>query len=121
MEIFKEFTFEAAHQLPWLPQGHKCRNMHGHSYHVRLTLRGRIDPETGWVRDFAEIKQAFQPLLRQLDHAVLNDVPGLEKPTTENIARWIWQRLRPSLPQLVQIDIRETATSGCVYRGEDEA
>ncbi|MBL0926779.1 MAG: 6-carboxytetrahydropterin synthase QueD [Phycisphaerales bacterium] len=120
MEIFKDFGFEAAHALPHLPEGHKCRRLHGHSYRLRVVLRGRIDPAMGWVRDFADVKAAVKPLIDDLDHAFLNEVPGLSVPTTENLARWIWQRLRPSLPELASVRVRETATSGVIYRGEDE-
>lgn len=117
MEIYREFTFEAAHRLPRVPDGHKCARLHGHSYKVQVHVRGDVDPATGWVMDFAEIKKAFHPLQDQLDHYYLNDVPGLDNPTSENLARWIWERLIDQLP-LSEILVRETCTSGCVYRGE---
>jgi 6-pyruvoyltetrahydropterin/6-carboxytetrahydropterin synthase len=117
MEIFREFTFEAAHRLPQVPEGHKCARLHGHSYRVEIHLRGDVDPVTGWVVDFGDIKAAFQPLHDQLDHYYLNEVPGLDNPTSEVLARWIWERLADSLP-LSAVVIRETCTSGCVYRGE---
>lgn len=117
MEIWKEFTFEAAHLLPNVPEGHKCRRLHGHSYRVRVTIEGEVDPSLGWVLDFADLKQAFTPIRRQLDHYYLNEIEGLENPTAENIARWIWRRLVPDLPSLSRIDIEETCTSGCSYRG----
>jgi 6-pyruvoyltetrahydropterin/6-carboxytetrahydropterin synthase len=120
MEIFKAFTFEAAHRLPFTPEGHKCRRLHGHSYSVEVHIRGEVGPQTGWIRDFADLKAAFQPLLEVLDHHFLNEVPGLENPTSENLARWIWQRLKPSLPELSRLVVRETCTSGCIYAGEDE-
>ncbi|MEU1959664.1 6-carboxytetrahydropterin synthase QueD [Nocardia sp. NPDC019304] len=120
MEIYREFTFEAAHRLPNVPAGHKCARLHGHSYRVVIQVAGELDPKTGWVMDFAEIKKAFAPLSEQLDHHYLNEVPGLENPTSEVIARWIWARLIDQLP-LSQVVIKETCTSGCVYRGEDEA
>ena len=118
MDIFKRFTLEAAHRLPNVPQGHKCARVHGHSFGVELWLSGAIDPDTGWVMDFAEVKAAFDPLYRQLDHYYLNDVPGLENPTSENLARWIWQRLKPALPALSEVVIHETCTAGCRYRGD---
>lgn len=118
MEIWKEFTFEAAHLLPNLPTDHKCRRLHGHSYQVRAYVDGEIDPNLGWVVDFAEIRQACEPIRQQLDHYYLNEIEGLENPTAENIARWIWDRLKPELPNLSKIEIRETCTSGCVYRGD---
>lgn len=117
-EIYKEFHFEAAHHLPFVPPGHKCARLHGHSFHVRLTVRGEVDPRTGWVRDFGDIKQQFAPLLDQLDHRYLNEITGLENPTSEHIARWIWDRLKTVLPDLSAVELRETCTSGCVYRGE---
>ena len=117
MEIYKEFHFEAAHRLPNVPEGHKCARLHGHSFHVRLLVEGDAPEPAGWVMDFAELKARFKPIFEQLDHHYLNDIPGLENPTSENIARWIWERLKPSLPLLSQVEIRETCTSGCVYRG----
>ena len=119
MEIFKEFSFDSAHRLPNVPEGHKCARLHGHTYYVTIFVQGPIGEETGWVMDFADIKTAFKPLLAQLDHYYLNDIEGLENPTAENIARWIWQRLKPKLPELSKIIIKETCTSGCVYTGED--
>jgi len=118
MEIYKEFHFEAAHRLPNVPAGHKCARLHGHSFQVRLAVSGEPGEHSGWVMDFAELKACFKPLLEQLDHYYLNDIPGLENPTSENISRWIWQRLKPDLPGLSAVEIRETCTSGCIYRGE---
>lgn len=120
MEVFKEFTFEAAHRLPNVPPGHKCARLHGHSFRVELHVRGRIGEQTGWIMDFGDIKSAFAPLYEVLDHHYLNEVEGLENPTSEILARWIWRRLRPSLPSLSKILVRETCTSGCVYQGELE-
>ncbi|RMI09760.1 MAG: 6-carboxytetrahydropterin synthase QueD [Calditrichaeota bacterium] len=119
MEIFKEFTFEAAHYLPHVPEGHKCRRLHGHSFRVRIYVQGPVGEESGWVMDFADLKRAFTPLHRQLDHHFLNEIEGLENPTSENIARWIWERLKPQLPGLSKIELHETCTAGCVYRGEE--
>lgn len=120
MEIFKEFSFEAAHRLPNVPEEHKCARLHGHSFAVRITVSGAVGERSGWVMDFAEINDAFQPVWKQLDHYYLNEIAGLENPTSENIARWIWERLQPNLPQLSAIDIRETCTSGCRYTGPDK-
>lgn len=120
MEIFKEFRFEAAHYLPRVPEGHKCRRLHGHSFRVKIYVSGAIDQEVGWMMDFADIKAAFKPVYDRLDHYYLNDIPGLENPTSEMIARWIWRELKPALPQLNKIELHETCTAGCVYRGEDE-
>lgn len=121
MELYKEFSFEAAHLLPEVPEGHKCRRLHGHSFHVRVTVRGPLDPRLGWVVDFAELKRAWAPLDEALDHRYLNEIPGLENPTSERLAQWIWRRLLPALPGLAAIEVRETCTSGCIYRGDDEA
>lgn len=121
MLLFKEFTFESAHRLPNVPPGHKCARLHGHSFMVRVTVDGPVGAVSGWVMDFADIKGAFSPIHEQLDHRYLNDVPGLENPTSEVLARWIWRALVPALPTLSEIQVRETCTSGCIYRGEDEA
>src|SRR4051812_6020329 len=118
-EIFKAFSFEAAHYLPFVPEGHKCGRLHGHSYRVEVHASGPVDPLTGWLIDFGDIKAAFKPLLNQLDHYYLNDIEGLENPTSENLARWIWTRLKPSLPMLSAIVVRETCTTGAIYRGEE--
>lgn len=118
MEVFKTFTFEAAHSLPNVPPDHKCARLHGHSFRVDVYVRGIVDERAGWVMDFADIRRAFQPLHEQLDHHHLNDVEGLKNPTSENLARWIWTRLRPSLPGLSQVIVHETCSAGSVYRGE---
>lgn len=118
VEIFKEFTFESAHLLPHVPAGHKCGRLHGHSFRVGIHLAGKVDPHTGWIRDFSEIKAIFKPLYERLDHNYLNDIPGLENPTSENLAKWIWNELKPLLPELSAIRIHETCTSGCEYRGD---
>ena len=120
MLIFKEFSFEAAHRLPNVPADHKCARLHGHSFHVRVQVRGAIGASSGWVMDFADIKRAVSPVHDALDHRYLNDVAGLENPTSEVLACWIWRALRGALPGLAEIEVRETCTSGCVYRGEDE-
>ena len=118
MKIYKEFDFEAAHRLPNVPENHKCARLHGHSFHVKITVEGEVGEETGWVMDFSDISAAFKPIWQQLDHYYLNDIEGLENPTSENLAKWIWQRLKPNLLQLTEIEIRETCTSGCIYQGE---
>ena len=117
-ELAKEFTFEAAHRLPEAPAGHKCARLHGHSYRVGITVRGPVDGRTGWVMDFGEMKEKFRPLEEELDHRYLNEIAGLENSTSENIARWIWERLKPELPLLFRVTIHETCTSQCEYRGE---
>ena len=117
MEIYKEFSFEAAHLLPNVPAGHKCGRLHGHSYKIQVHVTGHPDNTTGWIMDFSEIKNLTKPIIKELDHYYLNDIPGLENPTSENLALWIWQKLKPLLP-LYKIVICETCTSGCVYQGK---
>lgn len=118
MEIFKIFTLEAAHLLPNLPENHKCRRLHGHSFRVEIHVAGPVTGKEGWIMDFADVTRAFNPIYDQLDHHYLNEIPGLENPTSENLARWIWMRLKPALPQLSQVVVRETCTAGCIFRGE---
>lgn len=117
-EIYREFTFESAHRLPNVPDGHKCGRLHGHSYRVQIHVEGAVGSDTGWVQDFGEIKTAFKPLEEQLDHNYLNEVEGLENPTSEVLARWIWRRLEVELPNLSAVQVRETCTSGCIFRGD---
>lgn len=116
MEIFREFTFEAAHRLPHVPEGHKCGRLHGHSYRATVTIRGDVDPDRGWVMDFAEVKVAMEPVVGALDHTYLNDIAGLANPTSENVAQWIYERLTAALP-LAAVTVRETCTTGATYRG----
>lgn len=116
--IFREFTFEAAHRLPRVPEGHKCARLHGHSYRVEVHVEGPVDPVSGWVMDFAGIKSAWSVVDLALDHNYLNDVAGLNNPTSEVLARWIWAALKSQLPGLSRIVVRETCTSGCSYSGE---
>ena len=119
MDIYKEFVIEAAHLLPSLPEGHKCKRLHGHSFRIEVHVSGDVDKKKGWVIDFAEISRRFEPLFNILDHQYLNEIDGLENPTSENLAYWIWSRLKPDMPMLSAIIIKETCTSGCIYRGEN--
>jgi 6-pyruvoyltetrahydropterin/6-carboxytetrahydropterin synthase len=112
MRIFKVFQIEAAHRLPNVPPGHKCARLHGHSFRVEVHVAGEPDAHSGWVMDFADVKSAFAPLFEQLDHHYLNDIEGLENPTSETLARWIFQRLAPRLPGLDEVVVHETCTSG---------
>jgi 6-pyruvoyltetrahydropterin/6-carboxytetrahydropterin synthase len=118
MELRKSFQFEAAHLLPLLPKNHKCRRLHGHSFQVELVVMGELDPKLGWVMDYADISAAFKPTWEKLDHYYLNEIPGLENPTSENVAVWIWGKLKPKLPLLTEVIVAETCTARCVYRGE---
>jgi 6-pyruvoyltetrahydropterin/6-carboxytetrahydropterin synthase len=117
-EIFKEFTFEAAHRLPNVPEGHKCGRLHGHSFRVALHVAGPVGPDSGWLMDFAELKERFKPFYDRLDHHYLNEIKDLENPTSENIARWVWNHLKPIVPELSQVVVQETCTCGAIYRGE---
>ncbi len=117
MDIFKIFTIESAHRLPNVPEGHKCARLHGHSFRIELRVSGELGEHSGWVMDFADLKAAFQPLYVQLDHNYLNDIPGLENPTSERLAEWIWAQLKPSVPLLSEVVVHETCTAGCRYRG----
>jgi 6-pyruvoyltetrahydropterin/6-carboxytetrahydropterin synthase len=120
MRLYKDFSFEAAHRLPNVAVDHKCARLHGHSFQVRVSVDGPVGERTGWVMDFAELKAAFRPVYDQLDHRYLNEIAGLENPTSEHLARWIWRQLRPTLAGLCEVEVRETCTTGCIYRGEDE-
>jgi 6-pyruvoyltetrahydropterin/6-carboxytetrahydropterin synthase len=120
VRLYKDFSFEAAHRLPNVPEAHKCARLHGHSFLVRVSVDGPVGERTGWVMDFADLKAAFRPLHDRLDHRYLNEIAGLENPTSEVLAQWIWRELRPTLPGLAEIEVRETCTSGCIYRGEGD-
>jgi 6-pyruvoyltetrahydropterin/6-carboxytetrahydropterin synthase len=118
VRLVKTFTFEAAHRLPTFPEGHKCRRLHGHSYRVDVVVAGEVDPAQGYLVDFGDVRAACEPLRQRLDHYYLNEIEGLENPTAEMLAAWIWQRLKPGLPQLAEIVIHETCLSRCEFRGE---
>lgn len=117
MELFKEFGFEAAHHLPNVPDGHKCARLHGHSFRVRVSVEGPVGDDTGWVMDFADVSAVVRPVIDELDHRYLNEIDGLANPTSENVAIWLWQRLKVDLPGLGAVEVRETCTSGVVYQG----
>jgi len=119
MRIFKEFTFEAAHRLPNVPANHKCGRLHGHSYSVQLQVKGQVSESSGMIMDFADVKAAFQPLLDRLDHFYLNEIEGLENPTAENLVVWIWDRLKPVLPELSMVLVKETCTAGAIFEGKE--
>ena len=117
MDIFKIFQIEAAHRLPNVPASHKCSRLHGHSFRIEVHVRGEPLAKEGWVMDFADIKSAFAPIFDRLDHRYLNEIPGLENPTSEQLAVWIWNALKPALPSLGKLIVHETCTSGCIYEG----
>jgi 6-pyruvoyltetrahydropterin/6-carboxytetrahydropterin synthase len=117
LQLRKSFQFEAAHFLPHVPENHKCRRLHGHSFRAEIVVEGERDPHLGWVMDYADIVEAFKPLFEQLDHHYLNEISGLENATSENLAIWIWNRLKPELPGLVEVVVAETCMSQCHYRG----
>lgn len=117
VELVKDFRFEAAHWLPNVPEGHKCRRVHGHSFRGEVAVRGPLDAKLGWVIDFADLKRAVDPLVDRLDHYTLNEIRGLENPTAELLAIWIWRELIPHLPMLHRVTIEETCTSRCHYFG----
>ena len=117
MRLEKTFRFEAAHWLPHVPEDHKCRRMHGHSFRITIVVEDEVDVHAGWVMDYGVITKAFAPLDAQLDHYLLNDIPGLENPTSEMLAIWIWDRLIDALPSLFEISVEETCTCRCTYQG----
>ncbi|MCK5785419.1 MAG: 6-carboxytetrahydropterin synthase QueD [Candidatus Sabulitectum sp.] len=117
MEIYREFKFDAAHRLPNLEEAHKCGNLHGHTFTVTVHIEGTVGHTTGWVRDYSEIKSICNPVIDLLDHRYLNDIEGLENPTSEIIAEWLWNRIKPELTELTMIEVKETASTGCRYRG----
>ena len=118
MQLCRIYRFEAAHFLPRVPEGHPCRRVHGHSYRVELKVRGPVKEPEGWVLDFAELDGVFRPLAERLDHNLLNEVPGLQNPTCENLARWIWQALSSRLPPLASVRVWETEAASVLYEGD---
>ena len=117
MKIFKSFTFDSAHFLPNVPEGHKCKNVHGHTYRLTVFLEGELEPHLDWVIDFAELKKVINPILDEIDHKLLNDIEGLENPTCEIIAIWLWDRIKDKMPLLIKIELYENTTSGAIYEG----
>lgn len=117
VRLSKRFAFEAAHFLPAVPDGHRCRRLHGHSFRFEVEVGGEVDPTTGWLLDYGELSARVRPVVDQLDHTLLNAVPGLENPTAELLAAWLWSRLAPGLPSLARISVLETCTTRCDYLG----
>lgn len=118
VRLSKMFSFEAAHRLPTFPEGHKCRRLHGHSFRFDVVVEGEVDPQRGYLVDYGDLKKAAGPVVDRLDHQYLNEIEGLENPTAENLAKWLWDRLKPGLPDLVEIVVYETCSSRCHYRGQ---
>ncbi len=118
VRLVREYRFEAAHRLPKVPEGHKCQRLHGHSFKVELSVRGPVDPQTGWFIDYGDLDNLWQPLHELLDHNYLNEVPGLENPTSEVLAKFIWERLKPDLPTLTRVTVHETCDARCEYEGD---
>jgi 6-pyruvoyltetrahydropterin/6-carboxytetrahydropterin synthase len=119
LEIFKVFKVSCAHRLPNVPAHHKCAKVHGHTFRIEVHIGGPVDPRMGWILEFADIVEAFRPLQEHLDHKYLNEIEGLENPTSENLARWIWKSLRPSLPGLCRVVVQESPESGCIFTGDE--
>ncbi len=113
--LSRDYRFEAAHFLPRVPAGHQCRRMHGHSYAVQVTIEGAPSAEQGWIMDFAAMDEVVEPVIRRLDHQVLNEVPGLDNPTAELLAAWIWRELEGRLP-LAEVQVAETESARCTLR-----
>jgi 6-pyruvoyltetrahydropterin/6-carboxytetrahydropterin synthase len=121
VRLVHEFRFEAAHRLPGVPQGHKCSRLHGHSFRVELAIFGPVNEATGWLVDFQTLYDAWKPLHDVLDHNYLNEIPGLENPTSELLSRWVWRRMKPVLPQLTRVTLYETCEARCEYEGDGAA
>jgi 6-pyruvoyltetrahydropterin/6-carboxytetrahydropterin synthase len=117
VRLTRDFTFEAAHLLPRAPEGHKCRRLHGHSFKVEVTVEGDVDPATGWFIDYGVMREALEPIRAQLDHYYLNEIAGLENATSEVLAGWIWERMKPRLPSLARLVIHETCEARCEFDG----
>jgi 6-pyruvoyltetrahydropterin/6-carboxytetrahydropterin synthase len=115
--IYKQLTFDAAHFLPHVPETHKCKNIHGHTYHLTIYVDGELDKNLGWIIDYSDLKEIIQPVIDKVDHHFLNEIPGLENPTCEIISIWLWNQIKPILPQLKRIELKETPTSGAIYEG----
>lgn len=117
MIIYKQFSFDSAHFLPKVPAGHKCINTHGHTYFLTVYIEGDMIEKYGWVIDYTDLKNGIQPIINLLDHQLLNNIPGLENPTSEVLAIWLWNKIKPIFPGLKKIELNETPTSGVIYEG----
>lgn len=117
MIIYKVFSFDSAHYLPFVPSGHKCGKMHGHTYQLKVFLEGEPGVETGWILDYTDLKNGIKPIIDLLDHQLLNEIPGLENPTSENISIWLWDKIKPIFNNLVRLELNETPGTGVIYEG----
>lgn len=118
MILYKDFTFDSAHFLPNVPDGHKCKELHGHTYHLRVFVKGAVKKEEGWVIDFTALKGVISPIIKLIDHKLLNNIEGLQNPTSELLAIWFWERIKPQIPELCKIELKETPSSGVIYEGD---
>ena len=118
VRLVREYRFEAAHRLPHVPEGHKCQRLHGHSFKIELAIAGPVNDTTGWFIDFGDLDEIWAPLHDALDHRYLNDIPGLENPTSEVLSRWLWERIKPKLAELVRVTVYETCDARCKYEGD---
>ena len=118
VDLFQTFTFEAAHRLPQITEAHKCVRLHGHSFRVELHTGREFGGDNGLVLDCADVSAAFRPVHDRLNYHYLNEIDGLENPTSERLSIWIWERLKPALPRLSAVAVHETCTAGCRYRGK---
>jgi len=118
VRLIREYRFESAHRLPRVPEGHKCARLHGHSFKVEVAVRGSVDEQTGWFIDYGDLDELWRPIGEQLDHHYLNEIPGLENPTSEVLAAWLWRRLSPALPGLARVTVHETCDARCDYEGD---
>ena len=117
MLLYKIFSFDSAHFLPNVPEGHKCRELHGHTYQLTIFIEGEVSEKEGWIIDFNVLKSAVAPVIELVDHTLLNNVDGLQNPTIELFAKWLWARIKPNLPSLSKLELKETPTSGVIYEG----
>jgi 6-pyruvoyltetrahydropterin/6-carboxytetrahydropterin synthase len=118
MIIYRQFSFDSAHLLPNVPEGHKCKNLHGHTYNLTVFIEGELLANEGWILDFGDLKEIVSPVINLIDHAYLNEIPGLENPTAEILTYWLWNKIKPLLPALKRIELKETLASGVIYEGK---
>jgi len=118
MIVYKKFNIESARSIPNLPKTHPCHHIHGHSFKIIISVKGPVNKQNGFVTDFQDIDDAFSSFKKELDHSYLNDIEGLQNPTSENICIWIWDKIQSSLPNIYKIEIKETDSTGCIYKGK---